>query len=469
MSSEHFYTTVPGGRYFIEDLTRKKALIALLLCVLLTAFGLALFAAIDLTTSGYITKVEPLDPITRSIQEGSGLLVEQNNHVVKLKNTGTYDVLPGVGIIVDSFIENYPIVSVNQTYINANFNVTCNCQNISLFVNVSTMDLTADESIILTPNPWNPTTSDATISGNQTYIRENLALSSLTESTGIIMSSPIWNPTGSGSDISVNVTYIRENLNLNTLTATSPLSITPDPWNPTSADATLSITLSTLTQGNGIIMSSPIWDPASTASNISVNVTYIRENLNLNTLTAGTGISMTTNPYDPVTVSSTISANLTSLNATNGITMTPNPWNPSTSVAAVIELDQEGFSTVMTTNAAVLAGGVITGGWNITVQYTYTKGGFDITSGAYTVPSSGIYSFNFKITTNSGTGIVSLRINSVSAFSASNTAPVFFIGPVTLPLITGDVIDIVTQNAKTVTGGGLPYVTWFNGLKIGTF
>ena len=77
---------------------------------------------------------------------------------------------------------------------------------------------------------------------------------------------------------------------------------------------------------------------ASTASTISVNMTYIQSNLNLNSLSVSSPLSLTSNPYNPSIAASTLSITLSSLTKGNGIILSTNPWNPA-STASTISVD----------------------------------------------------------------------------------------------------------------------------------
>ncbi len=414
MVGGNFYDASTDDEYQRCYAAIKKILLFLLCACIVIVLVFGIYDIINVTTSGYITTIEPLESATRSTEEGSGFLVDRDGQDVKLKNTGTYDVLAGVGIIIDTILQNYPIVSINQTYINAITNLSCTCQNITTYIN-STTTLTGENGVILLPNPWLPTINDGIISANITYINENIILDTLTAGDGLNMTVNPWNSKTSASTIMVDQTYINAHLNL-----------------------------SSLTQGDGIIMSQPIWNPSGTGSTISVNQTHINANLNLSSLTAR-----------------------------NGVVITPNPWNPSTSTNAVLEVDpnlnQQGYLAIW---SATLTGinGTITGNWTTSVENTWTKGGFDTTTGIYTVPSSGIYTFHSKVLMNTAAGTVTLRVNAIRTFSFLLVTTNVYILTITTNVETGDTVDIFTSTERTIVGsaGVRPWQTYFNANKKAT-
>ncbi len=389
----------------------KCAIIFFVACIFI-GLGISVFAIVKATTSGFITSVEPLDPIERDTVTGNGLLIRREGQTVKLKNTGTYDVLPGAGIIIDHFEENFPIVSLNQTYINQNTNATYNHENVTTFLNTTT-SLSADESIILSPtNPWVITMNDAIASANISHIRENLNLNTLTASTGLIMNVTTWNPTNGNAVMTVNQTYINENLNLSSLSQGTGINITANPWNPSGASAT-----------------------------IFVDQANINANLNLSSLS----------------------------NGTSDVVLTPNPWNPSTGGDAFIELDQQGFLAICTSIVPVGANSTITGCWDTSVDGAWTKGGFDSITGVYTVPTTGYYEFNFRIQSGLTTGIIALRVNDVRIYRCLLTATNKWLLTVTVPVNAGDTVDMVTDIARGFTGTTtVPWLSFFGANKVGT-
>jgi len=416
VNNDDFYSDFNNDLYHEGFYVKlKKLLIILTVFCIFAGLGIAIFSVVDMTTSGLIKVVEPLNPVTRSTEEqGSGFLVERDKQTVKLENTGTYDVLSGLGTIVDTFIQNYPSVSVNQTFINENINVSYYFQNISIFLNDSITLTANDKSIILLPNPWDPTTDNANIKANVTYIRSNLNLDTLSANNGVSMTLNPWNPTNGNSIITANQTYINSNLNL-----------------------------STLNQGNGIIMTKTPWNPSGIASTISVNTSYLKSNLNMS-----------------------------SLNATNGIYITSNPWNPATSGNATIGLDQQGFLAVWTSAAGATSPiGCITGAWSTSATGSWTKGGFNTVTGIYTVPTSGIYEFNLRIRSGAVTGNTFVNVNNVNIMSIIRTGPFanFWLQKVSIPVNAGDVVCINADTQRNYFGAStIPWLSFFGANKVGT-
>jgi len=407
MTDDRFYSII------------KKIAIGFLIACIITVLVLSVIVSVNVETINFITIIEPMEETTiRSTKQGSGVLIERNGGTVRLKNTGTYDVLPGLGMIVDHFIENYPIISINQTFIDISLNISTICINTTILIN-ETNTLTSDSSLIMTQNPWKPSLASSNIQVNETYIKSNLNLNTLSSSGAIIMSpnSP-WNPTNGNAILTLNQTYINANLNL-----------------------------STLNQGNGIIMTSSSWNPSGSASTISVDETYINNNLNLGFLTA-----------------------------TNGLTMTPNPWNPATNGNAIIQVtqnfDQQGFMAVWIRNTVNITG-VITGNWSTSVAPAWTDGGFNITGGFYTAPSSGIYSVDSRLFLDTATTTIALRVNFVSTYLFFNVVDTSgsYILTASIPLNAGDIVDIFASSTRTVNGGPsglIPWTTFFGLNKIST-
>lgn len=391
---------------------KKSFIIFTVLCIF-AGLGIAIFSAVDITSSGLITTIKPLNPVSRSTEEGSGLLVEQNNQIVKLENTGTYDVFPGLGMIVDYFTQNYPMVSVNQTFINENVNITYYNQNMTTYLNNTKVLTTGDKSVILSPNPWNPSTGNAAMGVNETYIRESISLNTLFVSNGLAMNPNPWRPTDGDAVMTVNQTYINSNLNL-----------------------------SSLSQNTGIIMTRTPWPPSGSGSIVSVNQTYINSRLNMSTITA-----------------------------TNGVYITSNTWNPATSGNANISLDQQGFLAVWTAVGFFIPIGCITGKWSIDVTGSWSKGGFSAATGVYTVPTSGIYEFNLRIQSGAVTGSIYVNVNNVNIMSIIRTGPNanIWLQKVTIPVNAGDIVCIYSDTARGYTGATtIPWLSFFGANKIGT-
>jgi len=395
-----------------------------LVFLVIAGLGIAIFSITYYTSNNFVTSIVPLNPISRSIEKGSGLIIERIKQTVKLENSGTYDVLSGYGTIIEHFTPNYPIVSLNISCIKENLNISYKCQNITTFVNGSFV-LTADNSVILSPNPWNPVIDNAVISVNETYIRENLNLNTLSASTGFIMTLNPWNPTNGNSIITVNQTYINANLNL-----------------------------SSLNQGIGIIITSPSWNPSGSSASIAVNETYVYANINIS-----------------------------SLNATNNITMSPSsPWNPLSSGNVVVQLnnvinqtfnqpyDQQGFFSIFNTTTAFGTANIT--GFVVNVPYTWTKGGFNQTSGYYKVPSSGVYEVNFRAICSVFTADLFIQVNGVSQYKMVLITTNTYYIITTLRVNVGDMINIKSSGGSvTITGsngGIMPYVNYFGINKIGT-
>ncbi len=394
----------------------KYCITGFLVACIFAGLGIAIFTLVNVVTSGYIKKVDVFDPVTRSTQEGNGLFIERDGNAVKLKNTGTYDVLAGIGIDVNKLLENYPIVSVNESYVTNNTNITCDCQNITTHINATTT-LTADQSIIMTPNPLNPTIEDGTIGINETYVRENLNVNDLTASTGLNMTVNPWSPIEANTVITLDQEYVKANLNL-----------------------------SSLEQSTGITITTGQWNPSGSGSTIAIDQSQINANLNLS-----------------------------SLSATNNISITTDPWNPSTSGNATIQFlqpplyDLQGFFAIMN-NSQSISGTVNVSGWSITTPYTWSKGGFDAATGIYIVPTSGIYEFNFKVLCSPIAGSMWITINGVNTFiSLVLTSNIYYI-IVAARVEAGDTVTIVSSGTKTITGaaGTLPYITYYGINKIGS-
>lgn len=198
----------------------KTWLIILSILLLITTFIISIVSLTRVNTldDKAITSIIPLQPNKRDILQGSGLLIDQQRNLVKLENTGIYDASGGPGIIVDKPMDNYLIISLNQSYVNNNVNTTCECNQ--------TGSLTADNGIILSNNPWNPMIGDANIS---------ISLNSLNQGNGIIISGNQYDPASGVANISVNMTYINENIISGSLSSNSTdISITPSSWNPIS-------------------------------------------------------------------------------------------------------------------------------------------------------------------------------------------------------------------------------------------
>lgn len=398
------------------SLIKKFIIIFLIVCIITTlVFGI--YVTVNIETNVFITTIEPFDNnVERSIQQGNGLLIERIGRTVKLKNTGTYDVFPGLGTIIDHLSPNYVMVSINKTFLDIELNVSTLCINTTVYVN-QTNTLTADNSIILLPNPWIPSLNSATAKVNETYIRNNLNLNTLNASTGLKMTLNPWNPTNGDTVLDVNQTYINANLNL-----------------------------SSLTQGSGILITSNQWNPSGSSATISIDENYINNNLNLGLLTA-----------------------------MNGLTMVPNPWNPATG-NAVISLtqpfDQQGFMAVWVTTEVNITG-VIAGNWSTSVSPAWSDGGFNASSGTYTVPSSGIYTVDSHLVLDTATTSVTLRINSVSTYifyNVVNTGGIYFL-TVSIPLNANDQVDIFAVSTRTVNGGSsgaVPWTTHFGLNKVST-
>lgn len=282
MSQTHFYSSMHDNDIHVisgPELIANRITAIIIFLTAVTALGLGIYNTAFIQSNDYITTIEPFNILIRSIEEGSGLLIQKNGQIVKIKNTGVYAAIEGPGISISDLVANYPVISINQSYVN---------------------------SIL----------------------------------------------------------------------------------------------------------------------------------------------------------------NLSSLNASGLLQMTPNPWNPSTSGNALIEIVQQGFMAVYTANTAVAANANIDTSWSISLSNTWSKGGFDVLTGIYTIPTSGIYAFTFRVAANSGTGLMNLVLNGVDTFATTGQGSVYQLATI-LNLNAGDTISISPNNAKTITGGTIPYLTWFSAIKLG--
>lgn len=209
---------------------------------------------------------------------------------------------------------------------------------------------------------------------------------------------------------------------------------------------------------------------AGTAIGVTNNAgTITINNTGVTSITTGTGIS-TSSSTGSVTITNT---GVTSLIAGTGISVSSATGNVT--VSANSSLGTSGFCARLIADVTIsTSNGIIGTSWSTSGAGRWNTGSnFNVLTGIYTVPATGLYNISFGASANSISNVISLSINGNIEFSNASqvNGGSSSSGSFTLLLTSGQTLALVSGNATTIyfrsrDSAGKFGGTWFSVVRL---